>query len=328
MKKISMIMPVYNEADGVEIFHSALIAELTKLQNRYEFEIMYIVDKSTDNTLDILKRIAEQSRNVVVLGLSRRFGHQMSLTCGIDNCTGDAAIMMDSDLEHPPQIISAMLECYENGFDVVRTRRAYSNEVSLYKRLSSKLYYKFLNFLSEERLSEDVADFRLISRKVIDVFKEDIREHNQYLRGLFSWVGFEQTELVFMSDKRKVGKSKYNLRRLLNFGLQGIVSFSKVPLKLAIIIGITIAILGILYGFSTAIERLFDPSIAPAGWVSLITITLIIGGIQLIMLGVIGEYIGSIFDEVKGRPLYIIEKHYGKTMNKVSASLRRQRRVR
>ena len=311
MKKISIILPVYNEAEGIVIFHSALIRTISSLQDKYDFEIIYVVDKSTDDSLKILRGISRQSSNVFVLGLSRRFGHQMSLVAGIDNCTGDAAIMMDSDLEHPPEVIPALLERYENGFDVIRTRRAYSNKVSAYKRFTSKLYYKLLNLLSEEKMSEDDADFRIISRKVIDVFRKNIREHNQYLRGLFNWVGFEQTELIFTSEKRTTGKSKYNFGRLLSFGLQGIVSFSKVPLKLAIFVGITIAIAGIIYGFWTAVERVLNPNIAPPGWVSIITIMLIVGGVQLMMLGVIGEYIGSIFDEVKGRPLYIIENWYG-----------------
>jgi dolichol-phosphate mannosyltransferase len=320
MKKISMILPVYNEADGITAFHSAIVEALSKLQYRYEFEIIYIVDKSKDNSLDILKGIAHENPNVLVLGLSRRFGHQMSLVAGIDNCTGDAAIMMDSDFEHPPELVSVLLECYEKGFDIVRTRREYGSDVSIFKRWSSTLYYKFLNFLSEEKMSQNSADFRLISRKVIDVFKVNIREHNQYLRGLFSWVGFEQTEVTFTSEKRKIGKSKYSFRRLLSFGLQGIVSFSKVPLKLSIVIGMIIAVAGIAYGLLTAIERIVNPDIAPAGWVSIIVIMLIIGGVQLIMLGVIGEYIASIFDEVKGRPLYIIESCYGKTVNKFKIS--------
>jgi dolichol-phosphate mannosyltransferase len=311
MKRISIILPVYNEADGIAVFHSVLQQSLAELANRYSFELIYVVDKSTDDSLNILKLMAQEQSNVLVLGLSRRFGHQMSLVAGLDNSTGEAAIMMDTDLEHPPKILATLLARYESGADIVRTRRIYSHNVSAIRRLASKLYYALLNFLSNERLGEDEADFRLVSRKVIDVFRKNIREHNQYLRGLFSWVGFEQAEVTFTSELRRAGKSKYNLVRLLGFALQGIVSFSKVPLKLAIFMGLAIALAGLLYGLSTALQRWFNPDIAPAGWVSIITLVLIIGGIQLIMLGVIGEYLGSIFDEVKGRPLYIIEDRFG-----------------
>lgn len=305
-------MPVYNEAEGIGEFHKALTNVLIKIQSLYTFEIIYVVDKCTDNSLELLTKISQKSNNVIVLGLSRRFGHQMSLIAGIDNCSGDAAIMMDCDLEHPPELIPILLDRYEKGYEIVKTQRIYDKNVSRLKMNTSKLYYKFLNYLTEEELGENEADFRLISKKVIDVFKNNIREHNQYLRGLITWVGFNQTIVVFESTKRKLGKGKYNLKRLISFGLQGVVSFSKIPLKLTILIGFLIAIVGIIYGGVIAIQRLINPSVAPAGWISIIVLMLVLGGVQLIALGVIGEYIGTIIDEVKNRPLYIIENHIGK----------------
>jgi len=185
---------------------------------------------------------------VRVLGLSRRFGHQMSLVAGIDACTGDAAVMMDCDMEHPPELIPRLLEKYESGCDVVHTIRKYNKNVSAFKALPSRLFYRVLNLLTTEKFSENAADFRLISRKVIDVFKRDIREHNQFLRGLFKWVGFEQAEVPFVSGVRRTGVSQYTFKRLVKFATQGIVSFSKLPLQISVIIGVVFAVTGLAYG--------------------------------------------------------------------------------
>ena len=309
-KRVSVILPVYNEADGILAFHRALSAVLETLEDRYEFEILYVVDKCRDDSLSILKKLAEISRGVRVLGLSRRFGHQMSLVAGIDACTGDAAIMMDSDMEHPPELIPKLLEKYEQGYDVVHTIRSYNRKTSILKQLPSKLFYKFLNLLSQEKFSEDAADYRLISLKVIEVFKRDIREHNQFLRGLFKWVGFEQAEVPFVSGVRHAGVSKYTFKRLVKFAAQGIVSFSKLPLQLSVVLGTVFAIAGVIYGIFNICMYFFSTNL-PEGWTTIVTLLLFMGGLQLIILGVIGEYISAIFDEVKDRPLYVVEHRYG-----------------
>lgn len=309
-RRISVILPVYNEAAGILAFHRALTDVLAGLADRYAFEIVYVVDRCRDDSLAILRGVAEASENVRVLGLSRRFGHQMSLIAGLDACTGDAAVMMDCDMEHPPELIPTLLEKFEQGYDVVHTVRRYNRKVSPFKVLPSKLFYKTLNALTEEKFSEDAADFRLVSRKVIDVFKTGIREHNQFLRGLFKWVGFEQTEVPFISGVRQAGVSQYTLKRLLAFASQGIVSFSKAPLHLSVAIGVLFAVAGALYGVYNILAFFFTPQI-PEGWTTIVTLLLFIGGLQLILLGVIGEYISSIFDEVKNRPLYVVEKRYG-----------------
>jgi glycosyltransferase involved in cell wall biosynthesis len=309
-KRISVILPVYNEADGILAFHGALSAVLGTLRGAYDFEVIYVVDKCRDDSLATLQRVAEESEDVRVLGLSRRFGHQMSLIAGIDACTGDAAVMMDCDMEHPPELIPALLEKYEEGFDVVHTIRRYNRKTSPLKQLPSKLFYKLLNVLAAEKFSEDAADFRLISKKVIDVFKRDIREHNQFLRGLFKWVGFEQAEVPFVSGVRQAGQSKYTLKRLVNFAAQGIVSFSKMPLQVSVVLGIVFAIAGVIYGIYNVCAYFFAPHI-PEGWTTIVTLLLFMGGLQLIILGVIGEYISAIFDEVKDRPLYVVQHRYG-----------------
>lgn len=309
-KRISIIMPVYNEAEGIVSFHRSLAKALAPLEDRYEFEIIYVVDKCKDNSLEILRTIADASLNVRVLGLSRRFGHQMSLVAGIDACTGDAAIMMDCDMEHPPELIPVLLEKYEQGYDVVHTIRTYNKSISPLKSLPSKLFYKFLNMLSSEKFSQNAADFRLISKLAISVFKRDIREHNQFLRGLFKWVGLNQAEVSFVSGVRQAGRSQYTFKRLIQFGMQGIVSFSKIPLKVSIYLGALTALAGFLYGAYNIVEFFISPGL-PQGWTTIITLILLIGGLQLLILGVIGEYLSAIFDEVKNRPLYIVEQRYG-----------------
>ena len=310
MKKISIILPVYKEEEVIASFHRALFAVLDPLTGPYNFEVIYVVDRSGDNTLEILKKIAEQEEQVRVLALSRRFGHQMSLVAGLDACTGDAAIMMDCDLEHPPALIPELLQQHEAGFEIVNTRRNYSQKVSFGKKISSALYYKVLNSLSSENLGEGYADFRLVSRPVIDVFSRGIREHNQYLRGLFSWVGFSQTTVEFTSGVRTEGKSKYSLNKLLNFATQGLISFSKLPLKISLGIGMVFAVIAVLYGIY-AILQFFITGQLPQGWASTIALIGFTSGVQLVVLGVIGLYIGGIFDEVKNRPLYIVEREFG-----------------
>jgi len=315
MKKlISIVAPVFNEEESIGFFYKELSDVLEGL-DQYSFEIIFVVDKCSDNTLEILINIAKQDARVIVVGLSRRFGHQMSLVAGIDQCSGDACIMMDSDLEHPPAFIPNILEKYEEGFDIVHTKREYVKGVGFFKSITSKIFYKFLNSLSDEKLGENSADFRLISRKVIDVFNSKVREHNQYLRGLFRWVGFNQTEIAFTSGMRQAGDSKYGIGRMIQLGLDGMVSFSKAPLRASIILGIIVALIGAAYGIYN-IVMYFTAASLPQGWTTLVSLVLLIGGLLLFILGIIGLYISAIFDESKNRPLYIIECRFGQKTDK------------
>jgi len=310
MKKISIILPVYNEAEVIKDFSDKLFAELDALSDRYNFEVLYCVDKSSDDTKSIVKAICEEKPGVTTyIGFSKRFGHQMALVAGMDHSTGDAAIMMDCDLEHPPSLIPVLLDRFEEGFDVVHTHREYNEKTSIIKKGTSNLFYKLLSTLSSLKLEEGSADFRLISRKVIDVFKFSIREQHQFLRGLFQWVGFEQCTVLFSSGIRGGGKSKYSVRRLFSFALNGITSFSKLPLTISAIIGFIVAIFGVIYGIYTIVVFFTDGSV-PSGWPSTASLIAFLGGLQLTVLGILGRYIGEIFDEVKKRPLYIVEEMY------------------
>jgi glycosyltransferase involved in cell wall biosynthesis len=307
MKKIDIVLPVYNEASVIGEFHKKLNETLETLKDRYVFQAIYVLDKSSDNSLSVLKDVSARYANVQVIALSKRFGHQMSLVAGIDHATGDAVIMMDSDLEHPPAVIPQLLERYEKGFDVVYTVRTYNAKSSINKKLFSWFFYKLIRKFSGINVREGAADFRLISRKVADVFKNNIREQNQFLRGLFPWVGFNSTSVHFVSQQRQSGKSKYNPRRLVNFAILGIISFSKLPLRIAIVIGLLVSLLSILYGIWVIVFSIFFEH-TPEGWTSLFVVMSFIGGLQLFFMGVLGEYIGIIFDEVKRRPLYIVDE--------------------
>ena len=307
MKTIDVAVPVYNEADGIEQFHRVLTAELGRLADRYRFQIIYVLDRSTDGTLEILRRLAASCPEMRVVHLSRRFGHQMSLVAGIDHSAGDALIMMDADLQHPPAVIAELLARFEDGFDVVQTVRRYSGGTSWFKRQTSRLFYAMQNALSPVEIKDGMADFRLISQRVVRVFQTNVREQHQFLRGLFQWVGFQRCEVPFVSADRAAGATKYHLRRLIIFSIAGIISFSKVPLRFATLTGFAISVLGALYAAWLLFEYIRHGGF-PAGYASLIIVTLILGGLQLMFLGVLGEYLGSIFDEVKRRPLYVVDE--------------------
>lgn len=307
MQSLTVICPVYNEEEIIEAFYDELSHVLSNLAEKYESRILFVVDRCKDATLDILKRIAEKDRTVQILALSSRFGQQMSLLAGIDHCDSDAVIMMDSDLQHPPSLIPEMLELYERGYDIVFTIRQDSPEIGFFKRKSSKLFYRIINILSQIPINESAADFRLISRRVVEVFQTQIRERNQFLRGLFSWVGFKSTHLSFKVKARSAGVSKYSLSRLIRFGMHGIVSFSKRPLQAAVIIGLIFAAFGLLYAIVVVVQYLVDETL-PSGWATITVLISVFSGIQLIFLGIIGEYLGAVFDEVKSRPHYLVEE--------------------
>ncbi len=307
MKTLAVICPVYNEAEVIGEFHAALAAVLATLQDRYDWTVTYVLDRSPDATLSILKKIAAVEPRVRVLSLSARFGHQMSLVAGMDHCDADAVVMLDSDLQHPPGLIPALLAEFEKGIDIVYTIREDAGGAGLFKRLTSRLFYKFVNTLSHIPIQESAADYRLISRRVAAVFKTQIRERNQFLRGLFSWVGFSRVGVPFAVRRRGGGRSKYSLRRLLRFAFEGITSFSRRPLQAAILVGFLFALGGLALAVVTAFQYFFLAKLPP-GWATLVVLMALFNGIQLIFLGIIGEYIGSIFDEVKGRPLYIVEE--------------------
>jgi len=307
MKPIDIVLPVYNEEEGIAAFHSALSSAIQPLSVRYRFRMIYVLDRSRDETFAVLKKIAGLDDRVLVVHLSRRFGHQMSLVAGIDHSRGDAVIMMDSDQQHPPALIPALLELFEQGYQVVHTVRRYDPGTSRLKRWTSDVFYHLQNVMSPVEMRPGVADFRLISRKVAAVFQTSIREQNQFLRGLFQWVGFSSITVQYTSAPRAAGTTKYDVSRLVAFAIAGMLSFSKVPMRVTSAIGVTISALSSLYGIGLIVYY-FLANYVPQGYTSLIVVVLFIGGLQLTVLGIMGEYLGAIFDEVKRRPLYVVDE--------------------
>ncbi|HCB35629.1 MAG: glycosyl transferase [Candidatus Taylorbacteria bacterium RIFCSPHIGHO2_02_49_25] len=306
MRTLTVIAPVYNEEEVILDFYRELKRELEKLSG-YRTTILFSVGRGTDKTLEILKEVAEKDRAVRVLYLSARCGHQMQLLAGVDHADSDAVIMMDSDLQHPPSLILKLLAEFENGNDVVYTIREETQEQPTLRKLCSDIFYFFLNLISDVPISGNAADFRLISRRVADVFKKDVRERNLFLRGIVPWIGFNQAAVRFTAHPRRAGTSKYSLSRLITFGLSGVVSFSRKPLRLTILTGLLFALFGFLYALFTIIQYLFLESL-PSGYATLVVLLSLFSGFQLIFLGIIGEYVGAIFDEVKRRPHYIVDE--------------------
>jgi dolichol-phosphate mannosyltransferase len=310
MKTIDIVLPVYNEAKVLDAFHAALSSVLATLADRYRFNVWYVLDRSTDDSIDVLTRLAERDRSVTILHLSTRFGHQMSLVAGMDHSQGDALIMMDCDLQHPPAVIPQLLEKFEGGYDIVHAIREYDRDTGALKRSTSRMFYRLQNALSPVEMEAGAADFRLVSRKVARLFQTSIRERSQFLRGLFQWVGFRAAKVPFVSPSRTTGTTKYDVKRLVAFSVSGILSFSKIPLRVATLFGFFISTLSLIYGV-WLIGRFFIDGHMPPGYTSLIVMMMFLGGLQLTVLGVMGEYLGSVFDEVKQRPLYIVDEVIG-----------------
>jgi len=306
MRTLTVIAPVYNEEEVIADFYRELKATLDALSG-YTATMLFVVGRGTDRTLPILSELAAKDRNLKVLSLSSRFGHQMQLLAGIDHADSDVVIMMDSDLQHPPALIPKLLAEYEKGNEVVYTIREKTGDQNLFRKWASDIFYFLLNRISDVHISGNAADFRLISRKVVEVLKNEIRERNLFLRGIVPWLGFNQVGVRFTANPRRAGKSKYPLSRLIAFGLSGVVSFSRKPLRVAIFVGLFFALLGFLYALFTVFQ-FFLLKALPTGYATLVVLLSVLGGFQLVFLGVIGEYIGAIFDEVKKRPHYLVDE--------------------
>lgn len=307
MKTLTVIAPVYNEAEVIETFYWGVKKAVVPLVEKYFCNFLFVVDRGTDGTLEILRRLASVDSTVKVLSLSSRFGHQNSLVAGLDHSDADVVIMMDSDLQHPPSLIPKMLAAYELGNDIVFTVRQDGSETSWLKRTTSKMFYRIINWLSSVPIQESASDFRLVSRRVVRVFQTNIRERNQFLRGIFSWVGFRSVGIPYHVQSRHGGTSKYSLVRMASFAVDGLVSFSKRPLIAAAMLGFALAGYGFLYAIVITVEYfLGDRSVS--GWPTIVVFITVLSGTQLIFLGILGAYIGAIFDEVKGRPHYIVDE--------------------
>jgi dolichol-phosphate mannosyltransferase len=309
MKTIDLICPVFREEEGIKAFHEQLAATLNALSARYVFRIFYVLDPSPDGTEAKLAEISESDSRVEVLVMSRRFGHQAALMAGMDYSTADAVIMLDSDLQHPPELIPDLIRRWEQGSDIVQAIRNDDMREGQLKRFTSLWFYKFFRIIGASDLQIGAADYRLVSGGVVKIFQTQIREHNPFLRGLVGWVGFRVDYVQFVPDERIRGASKYHGYALINFALNGICSFSKAPLRFCIGVGLALAGLSIFAGVAQ-IAIYFSRAEYVPGWASLIAAVTFLGGIQLFFFGVLGEYVSLVFDEVKNRPRYIIARRW------------------
>jgi len=301
IKRVSVVIPAYNEAENLLVIIDRL--ETVFSQTAYEVEFILVDDGSKDTTLAILKMMANAKPNIFYIEFSRNFGHQLALKAGLDKANGDCVISLDADLQHPPELIIEMLEKWEQGFEVVYTRRREDPSLPYKKRKTSLLFYKLLNVLSNIDIEEGTADFRLMDRKVIEVFK-DFEENEPFIRGLVKWMGYRQTAIDYIPSKRFAGSSKYNLKKMMRFALHGVTSFSIKPLYSAVYLGFIFSSLSLLY--IPYVLYAFYAGIQVEGWASIIMTIVFFGGIQLIILGIIGIYIGKMFMQTKNRPNYII----------------------
>lgn len=303
---LSVVVSIYNEEEGIEHFFDVLEGELYKLP--YTYEVLMINDGSRDNTLSELKKLSERNEHIRIVSFSRNFGHEAAMLAGIDNSRGKAIICMDSDLQHPPAKIAEMMKQWEKGAEVVTmVRSERKDDKGLHKWLS-RSFYRLVNKLSDIKIDENASDFFLISDKVGDLLRKDYRERSRFLRGIVQSVGFRREKIEYVAEERKTGKSHYSFRKLVKLSLLAISSFSKVPLQIGIIVGLIFVLLSIvLLIYSLVMYFCQRPT---SGYTTLIVFLSLFSGIQLMIIGIIGEYIGYIYDEVKGRPIYIIDKIY------------------
>lgn len=302
-KLISVIVPMYFE----ELVAEECYRQLTKtLENKeFDYELVFVNDGSKDKTEEILLNLAKADNKVKVINFSRNFGHQTAVTAGIFNAAGDAIVIIDADLQDPPALILNMVKLWEKGYDVVYGKRKKRSGETIFKLITAKYFYKFLNYMSDIDIPKDTGDFRLIDRKVAEVFKQ-MPERNRFVRGMMSWIGFNQTFVEYERDARFAGETKYPLKKMLKFASDGIIGFSTKPLKLVSSLGMFSMVLAIVIFLYTVISKFINHA-AVSGWTSIISLIAFFGGVQLLSLGIVGEYIARIYEESKNRPLYIIK---------------------
>lgn len=300
----SIIVPMYNEQDVIVMTYEQLTLTMKKLNEPYQ--LIFVNDGSRDETAIIVKQLALKDSAIKLVNFSRNFGHQIAITAGIEHAEGDAIIIIDADLQDPPHVMLQMIEKWKEGYEVVYGKRLSREGETWFKKFTAKWFYRILRKLTNVDIPTDTGDFRLIDRKVADVLTQ-LNEKHRFVRGLVSWVGFKQTSVEFVREERAAGVTKYPLKRMLKFALDGITSFSYKPLRIATYIGFAVSLFSFIYLIYIVFEHLFTDNTVP-GWTSLIGISLLFNGIILLLLGVIGEYIGRIYEESKNRPLYIIQE--------------------
>lgn len=313
MKKISLLIPAYNEHQVLTHLYQRL-AKLANDNKSYEFEFLFVNDGSKDNTLDIIKNYASKDDRVSYVNLSRNFGKEIAMIAGLDHVTGDATVILDADLQDPPELIPKMIKFWEDGYDDVYAKRRSREGETWFKKSTSKLYYQILQRTTHIPIQQDTGDFRLLDRRCVEALKE-IRESQRYTKGMFSWIGFNKKEITYDRDPRAAGETKWNYRKLFNFAIDGLTSFTTAPLRISSVAGILVSLSAFIY-IIYLVFRTMMYGTDLAGYPSMMAVILFLGGVQLISLGIIGEYVGRIFNETKNRPLYFVEEYHAKPADK------------
>lgn len=303
-RTVTVVVPAFNEGEAIRAFHERLGLALERLEEAWE--VLYVDDGSTDDTVSRVGELRAEDARVGLIRLSRNFGKEIAITAGLDHAKGDAVIVMDADLQDPPELVPDLVAEWRNGWDVVYGRRSAREGDSLVKRLTAHGFYRLMRRVSDTAIPEDVGDYRLMDRRVVDALGQ-LRERNRFMKGLFSWVGFRQRELSYRREARHAGRSKWSYWRLWNYALDGITSFTVAPLKIATYLGLLTAAAAFVYGAWIIIKTLAYGADVP-GYPSLMVVILFLGGVQLIALGIIGEYLGRLFMESKQRPLYLVDR--------------------
>jgi dolichol-phosphate mannosyltransferase len=303
----SVVVPLYNEAGNVEPLLGRITAAVDALRGRFECEIVLVNDGSTDGTLAAVRMEMQRRPRIVLVNLSRNFGHQLAATAGIEIAAGDAVILMDGDLQDPPELVSDFLQKWVEGYDVVYAVRRTRKGESRFKLWTARAFYRIIKRLTKIDIPLDTGDFRLMSRRAVEAVRR-LPERHRFLRGMVSWVGFNQVALEYDRDVRYAGTTKYPLSKMIRFAMDGITSFSDVPLRFASYLGFIVSAVAFIYAMLVIVFKAFSLKLAvyTPGWASTIVAVLFLGGVQLMSLGILGEYLGRVYDEVKGRPLYII----------------------
>lgn len=309
---LSIIVPAYNEQEVLPEFHRRMTCVLQSLA--LDYEIVYVNDGSKDSTLDILRELQRSDRHTAIVDLSRNFGKEIALTAGLDYARGGAVVVIDADLQDPPELIPDLIKGWRDGFDVVYATRSAREGETFMKKATAHLFYRVVQSISRFKIPEDTGDFRLLSRRAVDALKQ-LREQHRFMKGLFAWIGYPQKSVPYRRDPRFAGETKWNYWKLWNFAIEGITSFTIAPLKLATYLGLMVALGAFSYGGFIIVKTLIFGNTV-AGYPSLMVVVLFLGGVQLVALGIIGEYLGRMFDETKGRPLYLVNAYHNAAVGK------------
>lgn len=324
MKTVTILIPAYNEEAVIEQCYRRTVDVCRSLEEAYRFEILFVNDGSEDRTLDLIKALRLSDQRVSYVNLSRNFGKEIAMIAGLDYAKGDAVILMDADLQDPPELIPEMVRYWEQGYDDVYARRRSRKGESWLKKLTSAEFYRLLQKTTRIPLQTDTGDFRLLDRRAVNALRQ-MRESQRYTKGMFSWIGFKKKEILFDRDPRAAGKTKWHYASLINLAIEGITSFTVAPLRISSIVGTFVSLLAFIYMIFIVFRTLIF-GIDVDGYASLMAVILFLGGLQLLSIGIIGEYLGRIFNETKHRPLYLVDEYNnekaGQQVNKVHETTR------